>query len=155
MDCLVEKVSVRPGAAVKEGDPLCELFSTDMASAKNDYLNREIQWKHDQRLLQLRQKLVEQKAISQQLWVDTQNSAEKSKLDFQVAGDKLKVLGLDDESIGRVGNEDGAQKARLTLRAPVDGTIHRVDAEMGNLYDMKDVLMEIIPSSRAAAPGPK
>ena len=36
---------------VKKGDPLVELFSTDLAAAKNDYQTREVQWKHDQRIL--------------------------------------------------------------------------------------------------------
>ena len=73
-DCLIEKVLVRAGQNVKKGDALVELFSIDMAAAKNDYLTKEVQWKNDQRILELRHELFKNKAISQQLWVDTQNS---------------------------------------------------------------------------------
>jgi hypothetical protein len=50
-------------------------------------------------------------------------------------------MGLNDGAIGLVGKEEGDQKARLTLRAPVDGAISKIDAEAGNLYNMKSVLL--------------
>jgi hypothetical protein len=92
----------------------------------------------------MRQKLFKENAISSQLLVDTQNDEEKSKLELHVARDRLKVfMGLDEEAIGRIGKEDGDQKARLALRCPVDGIVTEVDAELGSLYDSKSVLMVI------------
>ena len=146
-ECLVERVHVKPGQTVKNGDALVDVFSTDLATAKNDYQTKEVQSLHDQTILALRQKLYADKAISQQLWVDTQNDETKSKLAFEVARDKLKMLGLDDQAIGRVGKEDGGQKARLTLRAPVDATVSKVDVELGNLYDIKSVLLILSATS--------
>jgi cobalt-zinc-cadmium efflux system membrane fusion protein len=102
----------------------------------------------------LRRKLFANNAISEQLWTDTQNDEEKSKLELQVARDELKMLGLDDEAIGRVGKEDGSQKARLTLRAPVDGIVSKVDAELGNLYDMKSVLLILSTTSTGQSTQP-
>jgi RNA polymerase sigma factor (sigma-70 family) len=141
--CLVEKIHVKPGQTVGVDDPLADLFSAALAGAKNEFLSKEIYWNHDQRLLQLREKLHKTKSIAEQLWVDTQNDAEKSKLEFQVARDKLRILGLDDEAIERVPKEDGAQKARLTRRSPVAGTVVEVGAEAGNLYDTNSVLLVI------------
>jgi RNA polymerase sigma factor (sigma-70 family) len=153
-ECLVEWVYVKPGQTVKKGDPLVDVFSTDLAAAKNDYLTKEVKSKHDQMILALRGKLFADKAISQQLWADTQNDEEKSKLEFEVARDKLKMLDLDDHAIGRVGKEDGGQKARLTLRAPADGTVGQVDVVSGNLYDMKDVLLIMSATSSGQSTKP-
>jgi len=152
--CVVEKVHVNVGQTVKKGDPLVDLFSTDLAAAKNDYLTREVQWKHDQWYLRTRSELHAKKAISEQLFVETQNNEEKSKLQFQIARERVKVLGLDDKAIGRVSKEDGGQKARLTLRSPVDGTVMEVGAETGNLYDTKSVLIVIGANPSQQGPMP-
>ena len=140
-ECLVEKVYVKAGQAVKKGDPLVDVFSVELVSAKNDFLTKGVKSKHDQRILDARRKLFATKAISEQVLTDAQNNENKSKLEVQVAREKLKFLGLNDEAIELVGTEDGNQKARLTLRAPVDGAISKIDAEAGNLYDMKSVLL--------------
>ena len=140
-ECLVERVYVKAGQTVKKGAALVDVSSIELAAAKNDYLTKEVQLKHHQRILGMRRKLFEEKAISEQVWTDTQNDEEKSKLEFQVARDKLKYFGLDDEAIGLVGKEDGGQKARMTLRAPADGMVIKVEVEPGNLYDMKSALL--------------
>ena len=152
LECLVEKIYVKAGETVKKGAALIDVSSIDLAAAKNDYLTKEVQLKHHQRILGLRRRLFEQNAVSEQVWTDAQNNEEKSKLDLQVARDKLKLLGLDDEAIERVGKEDGAQKARLTLRAPVDGTVSEVDADLGNTYDTRSVLVILSVTSPGRSP---
>jgi biotin carboxyl carrier protein/ketosteroid isomerase-like protein len=153
-ECLVERIYVNRGESVKKGAPLIGLSSIELASAKNDYLTKEVQSKHDRRILEMRRKLFATKAISEQALTDTQNNGEKSKLEVQVARDKLKFLGLNDEAIERVGTEDGKQKAQLTLRAPMDGTISKVDAELGNLYDIKSVLLILNATSSGQSTQP-
>ena len=61
-DCLVEKVYVKVGQTVKKGDPLVDLFSTDLAAAKSDYETAEVQWKHDRKVLEMRRKWSREKA---------------------------------------------------------------------------------------------
>jgi RNA polymerase sigma factor (sigma-70 family) len=146
-ECLVERIYVKTGQTVKKGDALVDVSGIDLAAAKNDYLTKEVHSKNDQKILALRRKLYANEAISEQVWTDTQNDEAKSKLAFEVARDKLKMLGLDDEAIGRVGKEDGDRKVRLTLRAPVDATVINVDAELGNLYDTKSVLLILSATS--------
>jgi membrane fusion protein, heavy metal efflux system len=128
--------------------------SIELASAKNDYLTKEVQSKRDRRILEMRRKLFATKAISEQALTDAQNNGEKSKLEVQVARDKLKFLGLSDEAIELVGTEDGKQKAQSTLRAPMDGTIIKVDAELGNLYDVRSVLLILNATSSGQSTQP-
>jgi RNA polymerase sigma factor (sigma-70 family) len=148
---LLETIHVKVGQAVKKGDPLAELFSIELAKAKNDYLARKVQWENDRRLLELRQKLTNTGAISNQLWVDTQNQEAKSKLEFRTAREQLVLLGLDDASIARVGEEDAEQKARMTLRSPIAGNVSEVRAAPWNLCNTKDVLVEIDSSAEERA----
>src|SRR5947208_4250625 len=43
-DTLVVKVLATLGQKVKRGDPLVELYSTDLASAKSDFQTKYVQW---------------------------------------------------------------------------------------------------------------
>ena len=56
-DTLVEKVHAELGQKVKKGEPLVDLFSTDLAAAKNDFQTAYVQWQHDLTLRKLREEL--------------------------------------------------------------------------------------------------
>jgi hypothetical protein len=153
---VVERVHVQLGQKVKKGDPLVELYSADLAKAKTDFQTRYVQWQHDLYLYNLRKKLVETGAISQQLWVDTQNDEQKSRLDYTIARDNLLVFyevpqaEIDPllEGLGKKVVDDRAfgtahEKARMTLRSKVDGVVLDREVGLGDLIDPKTVLMEI------------
>lgn len=164
-DTLVEKVEARLGQSVKVGDPLVELHSTDLASAKSDFQSKFVQWQHDLNLYNLRQELIKTGAISQQLWVDTQNDEKKSRLDYTLARDRLKILKVPDDEIlplidplrdegkGKEGNANLAaarfgeieDKAKMTLRSPVDGIVIEREVVPQNFYETSTVLMVIAP----------
>jgi len=56
--CLLKQIPVKVGQMVKKGDALVEVFSTDLAQAKNDFLVKLVQWEHEKRLFALREQLV-------------------------------------------------------------------------------------------------
>jgi hypothetical protein len=142
-ECLVEKVAVKTGQTVRPGEPLAELFSVELAAAKNEFLAKAIEWNHWKRLYELRVKLKDTGAISQQLWVDTENDEERSRHELSVARDRLQLYGLSREEIDAVKDESGEQKARFTLRAPVQGRILELGADAGDLADPRSMLMVI------------
>lgn len=157
-DTRVETVWAAIGKKVAKGDPLVELYSTDLAAAKSDFQTKWVQWQHDKNLYNLREKLVATGAISQQLWVDTQNDEQKSRLDFTLARDKLEVFyEVPKEEIDpllehlRDKTNDAARfgsvtdKAKMTLRAKVDGYVINRYVVPSNYYESTDVLMEVAP----------
>jgi cobalt-zinc-cadmium efflux system membrane fusion protein len=158
-DTLVLKVYVIRGRQVKKGDPLVELYSTDLASAKSDFQTKFVQWQHDRKLYDLREKLVQTGAISQQTWVDTQNDEQKSRLDYNLALDKLQVYEVPSEEINPLidrlrdkGREIDAtqfgevsEKAKMTLRAKADGIVIDRQVVPGNFYETGSELMVIAP----------
>jgi cobalt-zinc-cadmium efflux system membrane fusion protein len=157
-DTRVEKVYVKLGDKVKLGDPVVELYSTDLASAKTDFQTKYVQWQHDLKLYKLRQKLVETGAISQQVWVDTQNDEQKSRLDYNIAHDKLAVFyeipkeelnplleKLGDQAVDARNFGEVSNKAKLTLKSKADGYVITYDVVPGNYYESTDVLMQIAP----------
>ena len=158
-DALVLKVYVTRGQQVKKGDSLVDLYSTDLASAKSDFQTKFVQWQHDRKLYDLREKLVQTGAISQQLWVDTQNDEQKSHLDYNLALDKLQVYEVPEEEIAPLiarlkdkGKEidaaqfgDVSEKAKMTLRAKTDGIVIERAVVPGNFYETGSELMVIAP----------
>jgi multidrug efflux pump subunit AcrA (membrane-fusion protein) len=143
-ECLVVKLSVKVGQEVHKGDPLAELDSSKLVSAKNDLLVKTMQWTCDKRLLDLRRKLVATGALSNQLWVDTQNDEEKSRLELDSARDHLRFLGLSPSEIDAVAKEEGPQKALFTLRAPVDGRVIETRLDPGDVADPGTILMALL-----------
>jgi cobalt-zinc-cadmium efflux system membrane fusion protein len=142
-DTLVSTVHARLGQTVKKGDPLVELYSAQLAEVKAAYETKRSQWLYDKRLLEIREALVKQGAVSKQVFAETQNEEMKSRVAYKIARDELLVYGLSEAEIEDLPNQEGSRKAMMTLRSPIDGTVINRDAVPGNLYDTTSVLMVI------------
>ena len=144
------------GQKVTIGAPLVDLFSTELAAAKNDFQTAYVQWVHDQNLLKMKKRLRDEKAASEQVVIDAQNDESKSRLTASTAKEKLKVFGVLEEQIELLTRNLGnaampealhviSDKARMTRLSPVEGSVIQRDAVPGNLYDNNDVLLTIAP----------
>lgn len=140
---LIDKVYVKYGQTVNEGDPLVDLFSADLAEAKGAYETKMAQWEHDKAELARSSKLIVDRAISEKEHLANVNDEKKTSTEFKIARDKLMVFGLSEEEIALVPKEDGTKKAKMTLRAPSSGVVIARDVVQGNLYDENDVLLTI------------
>jgi cobalt-zinc-cadmium efflux system membrane fusion protein len=144
-DSRVDRVLVDLGSIVKQGDPLLELFSTDLAVAKNDYETAVSQHARDKKVLDYKTPLAAAKAIPGKDLIEAQNDEAKSGLQMKLAKDKLLVFGLTEKEIAEVPNEDGVQKAKMILRSRADGMVINRTVVKGNYYDSKVELMQIAP----------
>ena len=144
-DSRVDKVLVDLGSVVKPGDPLLELFSTDLAVAKNDYETAVSQHDRDKKVLDYKAPLAETNAIPRKDLIEAQNDEAKSNLQMKLAKDKLLVFGLTEKEIADVPNEDGVKKAKMILRSRAAGIVIKRSVVRGNYYDSKDELMQIAP----------
>jgi membrane fusion protein, heavy metal efflux system len=144
-DCRVDKVLVDFGSVVKVGDPLLEVFSTDLAQAKSDYEMARSQWNRDKKVLDYKAPLAKSETLPRKELIEIENDESKSRLQMKLAKDKLLVYGLTEKEIEDTANEDGVQKARLILRSRADGIVIKRSVVPGNYYDAKDELMLIAP----------
>ena len=142
---LVDRVYVNYGQTLKQGDPVVDLFSADLAGAKGDYESKQIQWEHDLKELVRYRELLKTKAVSEKDELAAENDEKKSSIDFKIAKDKLMVFGLSEEEIANVAKEDGTKKAKMTLRAPSGGVVIGRDVVKGNIYDENDTLLTVTP----------
>ena len=144
-DSRVDKVLVDLGDVVKVGDPLLELFSTDLAVAKNDYETAVSQHARDKKVLDYKAPLAETNSIARKDLIEAQNDEAKSNLQMKLAKDKLLVFGLTEKEIADVPNEDGVKKAKMILRSRAAGFVIKRSVVRGVSYDSKDELMQIAP----------
>ncbi|MDR3620428.1 MAG: efflux RND transporter periplasmic adaptor subunit [Paludisphaera borealis] len=144
-DCRIDKVLVSFGSVVKVGDPLLEVFSTDLAQAKSDYETARSQWTRDKKVLDYKAPLAKSETIPRKELIEIENDESKSHLQMKLAKDKLLVYGLTEKEVEDVEKEDGVQKARLILRSRADGIVLKRSVVPGNYYDAKDELMQIAP----------
>ncbi len=147
-DSRVDKVLVDLDSVVKVGDPLLELFSNDLAVAKNDYETAISQHARDKKVLDNKAPLAATNSIARKDLIEAQNDEAKSLLQMKLAKDKLLVFGLTEKEIADVPNEDGVKKATMILRSRAAGIVIKRSVVRGNYYDSKDELMQIAPLDR-------
>ena len=147
-DSRVDNVLVDLGSVVQVGTPLLELFSADLAVAKNEYETAISQHARDKKVLDNKSPLAETNAIPRKDLIEAQNDEAKSLLLMKLAKDKLLVFGLTEKEIAEVPNEDGVKKAKMTLRSRSAGSVIKRTVVRGDYYDSKGELMQIAPLDR-------
>jgi membrane fusion protein, heavy metal efflux system len=142
---LVSNVYVKLGRRVTKGEPLVEIFSTDLAKAKGDYEIAVAQWEQDKKQLARSEELKKRGAISEKEYLEHVNAEKKSQVASKVALDTLLLFGVSPEEIREVEKEEGEQKGHMTIRSPVEGIIIKRDVVVGQLYDVSNILLSIAP----------
>jgi len=144
-DALVMAVHASTGQQVKKGDPLVDLYSVRLAEAKLEYESKQSQADHDRQIAGHQRDLSSKGVIpdASRALLDAVNLERRSELEFKLARDELEVFGVSADDIAKVHEETGTEKAKMTLRAPGDGTVISRDVAIGNIYDEKDTLLVI------------
>lgn len=141
----IDRVHVRVGQEVQAGDPLFDIYSTELGEAKNNYEIARIQWQYDHNLLASLEGLRKSTAIAERTFLEAQNTEMKHRREMEIARDKLLIFGLTEQEIANSESEVGAAKARMTLRTPAAGIVIERNVVPGNLYDEEDTLLVIAP----------
>lgn len=144
-DALVMAVHASNGQHVRKGEPLVDLYSVRLAEAKLQYESKQSQADHDRQIAMHQRELSAKGVIpdASRVLLDAVNLERRSELEFKLARDELEVFGVSAEEIAKVHEETGTEKAKMTLRAPGDGTVISRDVAIGNIYDEKDTLLVI------------
>jgi len=128
---LINRVWVRLGQRVKSGDQLLEVITAP--DARMQYLQAQSLVDYARRELERQQRLQ-----SEQLATRSQvDSANKSLVDAQAALKALQLRGMD--------------KAEVTLRAPMDGVITRLDVSQGQRVQADTTALLIAAEQRLIA----
>lgn len=146
-DCEVQSVYVKEGREVKKGAPLVEVVCPILASAKNEFELAQVQWNHDRMVRDYKVPLAEKGTLPGIQKIDAVNAEAHSRLKMKQARDALVIFGLTDDDIAHIAKEEGLDRARFTLRSPIDGKVTYVDATTARSYHRGDCLIQVAGSA--------
>lgn len=120
------------GQAVKAGDVLLIVDSIELGEAKSALLQARAQLELTEQTLRREEGLLADKITTEQAVLEARVAHKQSLAAFQVARERLRLLGLADAEIAAVHYDDPAAPL-FSLRAPIDGTVIEKEATLGEM----------------------
>ena len=139
---VIRKVHVGLGEKVKQGQPLVELESIGLGEAESDWLEAQATLRLARRNLDRQAALQESAITSEREFLEARREFEAAEIRADGARAKLARLGVVGKAIERLG-QGGAAPGRMTLRAPVDGTVLSLHAVAGEVARPEESLAVI------------
>ena len=124
----VTRVIAALGAVVKRGQPLFELEATEYAQGETDLLAALAQLKLGNINEERKHAAYDAHGGSLQDWQQSQNDLAVAKANLAAVRNRLRILGLADETIDAIG-ERGTPDALIPVTAPIAGLV--VDRQLG------------------------
>ena len=121
-------LKVRPGDAVKQGQVIAILQSSDAAGARSDYDKAKIEAAHSSQAEKRAALLLQHEVVSQKDYEDAKAQAETAQSDLARAEQRLRMLGLSTSS-----NSD-----EVAVKAPRSGIVLEIGAAAGELSKSLD-----------------
>lgn len=142
------------GDPVKQGDVIAVIDSRELGEAKTRYLVALEREKLARYNFERVQRLWEAHTIAEKELLTTQKAFLEEKIEQTSARRKLMALGLSEQDVSSLANEDESTLTHYTIRAPFDGVITKKhlskgewvkeDQEIYLIVDLSNVWVEII-----------
>jgi cobalt-zinc-cadmium efflux system membrane fusion protein len=120
------------GQKVEAGDVLLVVDSIELGESKSAYLQARAQLELTEQTLRREEGLLADKITTAQAVLEARAAYKQSLAAFQVARERLRLLGLADAEIEAVHYDDPAAPL-FSLRAPIGGTIVEKEATLGEM----------------------
>ena len=121
-------LKIRPGDAVKQGQVIAILESSDAAGARSDYEKAKIEAARSSQAEKRAALLLQHEVVSQRDYEDAKAQAETAQTDLARAEQRLRMLGLSSTS-----NSD-----EVAVKAPRSGIVLEIGAATGELSKSLD-----------------
>lgn len=122
------RLDVRPGDRVSKGQELAVIESSDISSARSDYVKAHAEAEKNDRALRRAKLLFDHQVLSEREYQEAQANADESKSDLDRAEDRLRVLGVPVQGSSN----------QVSLRAPRAGVVLDLGAAAGELSKSTD-----------------
>ena len=121
-------LKIRPGDAVRQGQVIAILQSSDAAGARSDYQKAKIEAARSSQAEKRAALLLQHEVVSQKDYEDAKAQAETAQTDLARAEQRLRMLGL-----SSTGNSD-----EVAVKAPRSGIVLEIGAATGELSKSLD-----------------
>lgn len=151
----VASINKRLGEVVAKGDVLATIESREVADAKSQYLEA---WRAEElakSVFEREERLWKQKVTAEQEYLNAKNAFETSKIQLELAHQKLHTMGLEEKDIEAVSNRTGEESSfrtyeirspiagRVTARSLILGEMVATDAEIFNIADLATLWVDL------------
>jgi membrane fusion protein, heavy metal efflux system len=138
----VARVSVKLSATVAElrkklGDPVAKgeviavLESREVANAKSEYLAARLNSDLQKNLYERDKVLWDRHVIAEQIVLKSQSAAAQTKMNFDIARQKLLALGVTENELAALPDEPETSLRRQEVRAPISGRVVDRKVDLG------------------------
>ena len=141
-DGIVRAVHADVGQSVQKGDVLVEISSDEVASAKAEFLTRQVDERIAGLAYQREKKLKEEKISAARDFLEAEAVHEIAQLKSKMARQKLLNLGFSDAEIAQIA-KDQDSSSTIKLRAPFAGTLVAREAVVGESVSEGKALFKV------------
>lgn len=120
---VAREVTKNIGDFVKVNDVMAVLESQDMADIKASYLAALSKKRLAASSLEREERLYKEKVSAGQDYLNAKNVYEESMISVQLARQKLRAFGLDNEEIDQLADQNDPDLRLYQIRSPMDGTV--------------------------------
>lgn len=131
------------GDDVKKDEILAVLESREIADIKANYLAAQEKEKLALLLFTREERLYQKKISAEQDYLNAKSSYEETKINVQLAKQKLRAFGLTDEEIEELAKEDDPDLRLNEIRSPMDGTVVFRHITKGEFIENTATIFEI------------
>jgi cobalt-zinc-cadmium efflux system membrane fusion protein len=140
---VVRELRVRTGDVVEPGQVLAVVDSSDLGQAKADYLAAAPMVELWTETVARTRGLGERGSIAGKQILEAETELRRAKADVIKASQRLRNLGLDRHQIARLTEEPEDERNRLSVVAPIGGTIVRAPVVAGEVVEAMSELATI------------
>jgi len=139
---VVTQVSVELGQSVKRGQPIAQVLSRDLAEAQTAFVGFEAEFDVEHKKLERTQELVRIGAASREELERVEADHRVHAAHVQESRQKLLLLGLDQEQIGRLSAGQQAS-TYISVPSPVDGIVTARSVNLGQVVGLGQDLFTV------------
>lgn len=131
------------GSNVSAGEIIAILESQEMAHLKAGYVSAAGKEKLATATFEREKSLYEKGISSAQDYLNSKNSWEETRINQQLASQKLRAFGLSNEAISHLQKEEDPDLRDYEIYAPIDGTVLMRHLTKGEYVDQNTTIYEI------------
>ena len=145
---VAREVNKNIGDFVRIGDIMAVLESRDMADVKASYLAALSKKRLAASSLKREEKLYKEKVSAGQDYLNAKNVYEESIISVQLARQKLRAFGLENEEIDQLANQNDPDLRLYQIRSPFDGAVIMRHITKGEFVENTTTIYQIADLSR-------
>lgn len=149
----ISRIYVHEGERVEQGEPLLDLESLEFANLVADYLEASAEITYQQQQVDRLRVLTEERISPQRTLERAQADLLRAQTNLSASIARLRAVGISQNVIDSWNPTTSDPDARLTIYAPISGTLNRHLIELGESVNAYEELLDIIDNTEVLVRG--